>query len=175
MVRLWPTSLITCVLAVVLTACGGNEDLTALEQQVDHNLAAPFTEAQVRLTNGDATVELDAFVADTPKLRRQGLQGWPSLPERTGMVFAYAADSTGGFWMKDTLIPLSIAFADAEGRIHTIRQMEPCEAQPCPSYAPNAPYRHALEVNQGLFDELGVAPGWRLEVRTAEATCRCGG
>lgn len=174
--RWWsPASLLTCVLALALAGCGAaGQDVTTLDDQVDEGLAAPFDETRVRLTDGERTVELDAFVADTPSLRRQGLQGWPHLPERAGMVFTYARDATGGFWMKDTLIPLSIAFADGGGRIHTIREMAPCETQPCPTYAPNAPYRYALEVNQGLYAELGVTPGWRLVVATGDAECRCG-
>ena len=54
--------------------------------------------------------------------------------------------------MKDTLIPLSVAFADADGEIVTILDMEPCKADPCPVYDPGAPYRTALEANKGAFD-----------------------
>jgi hypothetical protein len=42
--------------------------------------------------------------------------------------------------------------------------MEPCDADPCPSYPPDAPYRGALEVNQGFFAELGLEPSWRVEL-----------
>lgn len=170
----WRPGALVGVLLLALTACGPSaQDVTTLRDRVDEDLAAPFDDTTVRLTDGDETIELDAFVADTPELRRQGLQGWTSLPERTGMVFTFATDATGGFWMKDTLIPLSIAFADADGRIHTLRDMEPCDTQPCPTYAPNAPYRYALEVEQGVFDELGVTRGWRLEVAASDAPCRC--
>ena len=64
--------------------------------------------------------------------------------------------------MKNTLIPLSIAFADAEGTIVSILDMEPCEADPCEIYDPGVPYRSALEVNQGAFDDWGVQVGDRL-------------
>lgn len=137
------------------------------EPEVPEELTAPFDEGRVVLAGDDEAVGLDVYVADTPELRRRGLQGWPRLPERTGMLFVFEEDSTSGFWMKDTLIPLSIAFADADGRIHTFRDMEPCEAEPCPSYEPDAPYRYALEVEQGAFAALGVEPGWVLQIEAA--------
>ena len=64
--------------------------------------------------------------------------------------------------MKDTLIPLSIAFADADGMIVSILDMEPCETDPCEIYDPGVTYRSALEVNQGAFSRWGVEEGDRL-------------
>jgi uncharacterized membrane protein (UPF0127 family) len=61
--------------------------------------------------------------------------------------------------MKNTLIPLSIAFLDADGRILRILDMEPCEADPCPLYPPGVAYTSALEVNQGAFERWGVEVG----------------
>lgn len=132
-------------------------------REPDEALAGSFGESRVELSGAERQIELAAYVADTPGLRRQGLQGWSGLPERTGMLFVYDQETTGGFWMKDTLIALSIAFADGSGRIHTILDMEPCDRDPCPTYTPEAPYQYALEVEQGLFDELGVKPGWSLD------------
>jgi uncharacterized membrane protein (UPF0127 family) len=81
------------------------------------------------------------------------------------MLFEFDGDSTGGFWMKDTLIPLSIAFADADGTILRILDMEPCTAEPCRIYDPGVAYRRALEVNQGAFERWGVAEGDRLTLQ----------
>ncbi len=75
------------------------------------------------------------------------------------MLFRYDEDTNERFWMKDTLIPLSIAFLDAEGRVLVILDMEPCVADPCPLYEAGAPYRMALEVNQGAFEQLGAHVG----------------
>jgi uncharacterized membrane protein (UPF0127 family) len=75
------------------------------------------------------------------------------------MLFVFGEDTDAAFWMKDTLIPLSIAFIDADGRIVTIHDMEPCTADPCEIYGSDAPYRTALEVNKGAFDEWGVQVG----------------
>ena len=59
-----------------------------------------------------------------------------TLPADAGMAFVYPEDVRGAFWMKDTLIPLSIAFYSGDGRILKILDMEPCKADPCPLYDP---------------------------------------
>ena len=94
-------------------------------------------------------------VADTPDLRAQGLMGVTDLGGLQGMLFLWEADTAGGFWMKDTLIPLDIAFFDADGSLVDLLSMEPCEADPCPTYRPSGPYRAALEVPAGGFDGVG--------------------
>ena len=124
----------------------------------------PFDTAMVTLTGDDQRHDMPVYVANTSSLRQQGLMGWEALPDGAGMLFEFGDERRGGFWMKDTLIPLSIAFADTDGEILAILDMEPCEEDPCPSYDPDVAYRHALEVDQGRFDELGVEPGWSLEV-----------
>ena len=75
-------------------------------------------------------------------------------------------DEDGGFWMNNTLISLSIAFAAADGTIVSILDMEPCEADPCEVYEPGATYRSALEVNQGAFSRWGVQVGDRIMVES---------
>jgi len=82
-----------------------------------------------------------------------------SLAERAGMVFLFETESTGGFYMKDTLIPLSIAFLDSEGAILRILDMDPCKEEPFKVYYPNVTYTSALEVNQGAFVKWGVSEG----------------
>lgn len=83
------------------------------------------------------------------------------------MLFLFADEGgpvTTRFWMKDTLIPLSIAFWDANGRIVAIRDMVPCTADPCATYGAPAPYVAALEVNRGFFQAHGVTVGDRVDV-----------
>jgi hypothetical protein len=80
------------------------------------------------------------------------------------MLFRFAAPQDGTSTMKNTLVPLSIAFADSEGVIQTILDMEPCESNPCPSYRPDAPYMYALEVNRGAFRSTDVVEGWQLGI-----------
>ena len=98
-------------------------------------------------------------VAADPAARRRGLSGRPSVPAGTGMVFLFPEDVAGAFWMKDTLVPLSIAFLDADGRVLAVREMTPCRADPCPRYRPGTSYRSAVELPAGAFAEAGVEPG----------------
>ena len=120
--------------------------------------------AEVALVGEGRREPLTVYLADTPARRREGLMGWESLPEATGMLFVFEEEREGGFWMKDTLLALSIAFADADGELVAILEMEPCEADPCPTYDPGVAYRYALEVEQGAFERRGVDPSWSLEL-----------
>jgi uncharacterized membrane protein (UPF0127 family) len=103
------------------------------------------------------TVRLE--VAADPAARARGLMGRTEVPEGTGMVFLYRADVTEAFWMKNTIVPLSIAFVAADGRVVSVAEMTPCKADPCPTYAPAGPYRYAVELAAGAFAAAGVAPG----------------
>ena len=140
--RLSAALLSTALLAV---GCGGEEG------------------SSVRIETGEGEdVSVDVEIADSERERTRGLMNRESLAEDAGMLFLFEGEQTGGFWMKDTLIPLSIAFVGPEGRILRILDMEPCRADPCPVYDPGVPYRSALEVNQGAFAEWGVEEGDRL-------------
>ena len=103
------------------------------------------------------TVRLE--VAADPAARARGLMGRGKLPQGTGMVFLYPADVTEAYWMKDTLVPLSIAFVAADGRVVSVAEMTPCTADPCPSWAPAGPYRYAVELAGGAFGAAGVGKG----------------
>ncbi len=81
------------------------------------------------------------------------------------MVFVYAEDVTGAFWMKNTLIPLDIAFYDGRGRILRTLTMTPCRVTACPLYDPKVAFLGALEVNAGSFRRWGVQRGDRIVVR----------
>jgi uncharacterized membrane protein (UPF0127 family) len=120
---------------------------------------------------GDLTIVTDGGpvhvrveVADEDDERAEGLMGRTSLGEDAGMAFLWDEPVETSFWMKDTLIPLSIAFWDRRRRIVAIRDMEPCRNDPCPRYAPHEAFVGALEVNQGFFDEHGVEIGDRIEI-----------
>jgi uncharacterized protein len=64
--------------------------------------------------------------------------------------------------MKDTLVPLSIAFVAADGRVVSVAEMTPCAADPCPSWAPAGPYRYAVELPAGAFAAARVGKGARV-------------
>jgi hypothetical protein len=91
--------------------------------------------------------------------------GRASLPEDGGMVFLFDDETRAAFWMKDTLIPLSILFWQGDGRVIDILDMSPCRADPCPVYRASAPYVGAIEMNRGAFERLGVEVGDTLEYR----------
>ena len=116
----------------------------------------------IRTSAGDVRVEVE--IADELEERQTGLMGRESLEADAGMAFVWSEEFRGSFWMKDTLIPLSIAFWDDRSRIVAILDMEPCEADPCPSYDPEVRFLGALEVNAGFFDEHGVRVGDRIEL-----------
>lgn len=112
--------------------------------------------------NGAVMVEIE--VADKPEQHTQGLMDRESLDEDAGMLFLFFEDQDTGFWMRNTVIPLSIAYFDRDGEILKILDMDPCEADPCPSYDPGLMYRGALEVNQGAFADWGVEVGDKIRV-----------
>lgn len=104
-----------------------------------------------------------ALLADTPEQRERGLMGRTDLAGYDGMIFRFEADTTGSFWMKNTPLPLSIAWFDSSGAFVSAADMEPCLDQPsCPTYGAGGPYRFALEVPKGALPTLGVGPGSRL-------------
>lgn len=117
-----------------------------------------FTRTTATLT-GDTAVEIDLLIADDSEERAYGLSYRASLPHRMGMAFLWPSDTTSSFWMRHTLIPLTIAFFDEDGKILSILDMEPCEADPCPTYSPGISYRGALEINQGALEEWGIGIG----------------
>jgi uncharacterized membrane protein (UPF0127 family) len=112
----------------------------------------------------DGPVSVDVEVADEGFERRVGLMGRTKLPAGAGMAFLFPEPTPGSFWMKDTLIPLSIAFWNESGAIVAILDMEPCPDDECPSYDPGVDFVGALEVNQGFFDEHRIDVGDRVRL-----------
>lgn len=135
--------------------------------------SAPAADGTVVLTSADAVVT--AEVVATPQGRQRGLMFREHLDDDAGMLFLFPGESAGGFWMKNTLIGLSIAYMarGPEGfEVLEILDMEPCEADPCRSYPPAQPYEAALEVNQGWFEAHDVAVGDTFEVEGDLPTAR---
>jgi len=127
---------------------------------------ATFGTGEATITGDHDPVVVDLLVAENDEQRAYGLSFRRRLAAERGMVFLFDGDTTARFWMKNTLIPLSIAFFDAQGFIVDIQDMDPCleEDEPCPTYGPSVPYRGALEVNQGAFDDWQVEIGDRIEI-----------
>jgi uncharacterized membrane protein (UPF0127 family) len=102
---------------------------------------------------------LDVEIADTPAERERGLMGRRELPDGTGMLFIYPEPDILNFWMKNTLIPLSIAFFDEDRVLINILDMDLPKEDPLPIYSSDGPAKYALEVRQGWFDERNIGPG----------------
>lgn len=98
-------------------------------------------------------------IAETPAERAAGLMHVMALPPDDGMAFVFGGPVTDRFWMKDTLIPLSVAFVARDGTIVSTSDMDPCTADPCPTYPASGPYTMAIEANLGWFHDHGVSVG----------------
>lgn len=100
--------------------------------------------------------EIQVEVAKTPEERAQGLMGRRHLGKDEGMLFIFETEDHHGFWMKDTLIPLSIAFIDRKGQIVRITDMRPLTLE---SHSPPQPILYALEMKKGWFSANGIKVG----------------
>jgi uncharacterized membrane protein (UPF0127 family) len=104
-------------------------------------------------TDATAKLRLDGAsfrpeVARTSNQRSRGLMNRVKAPA-DGMLFVFPGDTTSGFWMKNTLVPLAIVFFDRQGKQVRRLAMTPCRRDPCPIYSPERRYRFALELPAG--------------------------
>ena len=109
------------------------------------------------LTLGERTIQ--AEVADRPEMRAMGLMDRQSLAPDHGMLFVFEQEGMPCFWMKNTPLPLDIAFIDQEGFIANIAAMQPFDLQ---SHCPVRPIRYALEMEQGWFAKADKQAGERV-------------
>lgn len=100
-----------------------------------------------------------AEVAADFNTRALGLMHRTAMPTNAGMLFIFDEDATHCMWMKNTLIPLSVAFMDERGAVINIEDMEP---QTEDSHCAKKPARYALEMNRGYFAARGIKPGTRI-------------
>lgn len=103
------------------------------------------------------TASLWVEVADRPETRQTGLMFRRSLPPDEGMLFVFEEPQDLEFWMKNTYLPLDIAFVSQSGVILNIEAMAPLDEKP--RYRSKGPARYAIETNQGWFVGRGVKPG----------------
>lgn len=124
-------------------------------------LAQPDSTCSVRIINsGNKTVICTAEVARTNEEHARGLMHRKDLCKNCGMLFVFQNEDYRSFWMKNTLIPLSIAFIDKDGIINDIQDMEPLRT--FPSYSSRYPAAYALEVNKGWFKKNLITIGSRV-------------
>ena len=125
--------------------------------------AAIASSANAQLNIGLRTIQMkvgiysiQAEVADSPDLREVGLMNRTSLPTNSGMLFIFEQKAGNCFWMKNTKLPLSIAFIADDGKIVNIEEMQ---ADTTNNHCPKAPIRYAIEMNKGWFSERVIVPG----------------
>lgn len=122
---------------------------------------AGFGEVAAVVTAADGTeCEVCLLAALEPEQSARGLMHVTDeeLGGYDGMLFAFDQDVSSGFWMRNTRLPLSIAYFDAEGVLVSQSDMEPCpdDEPQCPSYPSGGPFRFAIEVPQGELPDIGV-------------------
>ena len=130
----------------VLSNCAGEEKFERIELVIES-------------AGGPVIVMVE--VANTPEQREQGLMHRKGLKDGDGMLFIFERDEILSFCMKNTIIPLSIAYIAHDGRIVEIHDMQPGNLSPIQS---SRSARYALEVPQGWFGRVGIEIGDRLEV-----------
>jgi uncharacterized membrane protein (UPF0127 family) len=165
------------VLLLLIASCGGGENSTPEEEgpattapaqtttegtQNTTLASAPDESTTITITgtNGERT-EVEVEIADDATEQRRGLMERTELAENAGMLFAFNREGPRSFWMRNTLIPLSIAYIASDGRIVDIQDMQPLDDTSHPSAEPA---QYALEVNQGFFAERGIEVGNVVEI-----------
>ena len=137
-------------LAALLCALASSGAARAQEQQP--------TLPTVRLNSG--MYNINAELARTPQQREIGLMGRRNMGASDGMLFVFEQSGVQCFWMKNTLLPLSIAFLTDDGTVVNIADMKPRSLD---SHCSAKPVRYALEMNQGWFAKRGVKAGSKLD------------
>jgi len=112
----------------------------------------------IRLNAGIHNIQ--AEVAQTADERATGLMFRKDMGANDGMLFAFEQAATQCFWMKNTLLPLSVAFVAEDGTIVNLDEMKP---QTLDSHCSSKPVRFVLEMNQGWFTKRGIKPGFKLQ------------
>ena len=144
----------TCTLIEITVKIDCNRLRHLITEEIDRSLSrCPEHELVIR------SIPVLVEHANTPFLRNRGLMFRRGLPENSGMLFSFPDNSRRSFWMKNTYIPLSVAFIGENGIINNIENMFPHDTQNVCSRAPS-PY--ALEMNSGWFNKKGFGPGTRV-------------
>lgn len=118
--------------------------------------------ASVTFLTDSGAVKVVVEVADTQEAREVGLMNREHL--EGGMLFVFDSEGKHGFWMKNTLIPLDMIFISGDGKVVSIREAVPCEADPCQLYHPDKPAKYVVEVNAGFSGENGINVGDSIEI-----------
>jgi uncharacterized membrane protein (UPF0127 family) len=143
------------VLALLLCSCAAQDGSA-------QGRAKKLAAETLLVTKADGrTVSLSAEIAANDEDRGRGLMFRKTLSDGEGMLFVFESDQRLSFWMKNTTVPLSIAYVSSDGRIIEIKDMEPLSLAPVES---ERSVRFALEVPRGWFARAGAAAGDTLSI-----------
>jgi hypothetical protein len=147
-------AVVWALLLGAIASCGGdgNDNVNVVPTGSD---GAGLTRLVFEKEDGSEKA-LFVEVADSSAERGRGLMLRESLPEGQGMLFVFEQDGQHAFYMRDTLIPLSIAFVKGDGTIVEIEDMEPQTEE---LHSGPEPYRYTVEANQGWFARNGIEAG----------------
>lgn len=149
-----PVLVLFAALSLSLAACGPSTKVPTAEPTASN----PKLPTAV-ITAGQASITVE--LATTASQREVGLMFRKSLPEGRGMLFVFEADQVLRFWMKNTSLPLSIAYLSSDGTIREIHDLEP---ESLASVNSERSVRFALEVPRGWFERVGLKVGDRFAI-----------
>lgn len=160
----WMIVLLLVAGGVSCVVKGADEPADPVLRDATRQPLSGFGEIAYRVSTLPAATRC-ALLAQTAEQQGKGLMHVTDLGGYDGMLFAFSADTTSSFYMKDTPMPLSIAWFDSGGRFVSATDMEPCLDKPqCPVYNATGTYRYALEVPRGGLPPLGIGAGAVLSV-----------
>uniref|UniRef100_A0A7C3RLL3 DUF192 domain-containing protein n=1 Tax=Dictyoglomus thermophilum TaxID=14 RepID=A0A7C3RLL3_DICTH len=123
-----------------------------------------FPKGRLIITQNHRSLEIPIEIADREELHTLGLMYRKDIPWEYGMLFIFSTDVSYGFWMKNTYVPLDIAFISSDKIIFNIQRMLPCkEGKDCAVYYSPKPYRYALEVKAGFFEKYKFSVGAKID------------
>ena len=151
------------LLALLLAGCGSSGTGASASPGAETTGTASELRTVTIDSSGGGKVEVRVEIADDLPEQERGLMERTALGEDRGMLFVYSDEEVRSFWMKNTLIPLSIAYIASDGRIVDLQDMKPLDDDP-PHYVSAEPAQYALEVNKGFFEEHGIKVGDRADL-----------
>jgi uncharacterized membrane protein (UPF0127 family) len=116
----------------------------------------------ITLQRSDENITINAEIADNNEERTKGLMYRTEMGEYEGMIFIFENERQLTFWMKNTLIPLDMIFADDTGKIINIEEAQPCKQENCPLYGSQGNAQYVLELNQGFCKQHNIQKGDRI-------------
>jgi hypothetical protein len=150
----WLSTILMLLMFFAGSCSGKSEQLRTTDKP---NPKLPTT----KLRSGEVSLEVE--LAKTEEQRNRGMMFRKSLDEGKGMLFVFDSDQKMAFWMKNTSIPLSLAYIGSDGTIFQILDLVPFSEDPRLS---ERSIRYALEVPQGWFEKVGITVGDRFEIPT---------